>query len=200
MPVWLSLCFLSFLKQSSSIFWILPFPRDLLPPLERTLCLPSSSPPHVLNGGLSTLTEQTCPQGSGPWLRHSVWPLPGRQAGPHPSPSLPCQPQLLTGPLAPKRPSPRCPHTAGGCGWRSGPARSFSGERPPHKPLCGVVELLAQLCPPPSVVQNTALVTPTTKGPYFPSSFIRVSFGLTGSGSEDLDKNKAALLLTLRTQ
>lgn len=88
--------------------------RDLLPPLERTLLFPASSPPHVLNGGLSTLIEQTCPQGSGPWRGHSVWPLPSRQAGPHPSPSLPCQPQLLTSPLAPRRPSPRCPHTAGG--------------------------------------------------------------------------------------
>lgn len=66
------------------------------------------------------------------------------------------------------------------------------------RPLCGVVKLLAQLWLPPALVQNAALVTLTTKGPYFPSSFIRAGFGLTGSGSGDVDKNKAALLLTLR--
>lgn len=69
-------------------------PGVLLPLLERTLCLPA--PPHllpapVLNGGLSAF-RQTYPQGSGPWLGHSVWPLPSRQAGPHPSPSSPANP------------------------------------------------------------------------------------------------------------
>lgn len=126
--------------------------------------------------------------------------MPGRQAGPRSRPSLPCQPQLLTVPLAPGRRTQCRPHPAGGWGWRSELAQPFSGERPPHRPLCGVVQLLAQLRTPPSLIQNTALVPVTTKGPYFPSSFIRAGFELTGPGSGDLDKNKAAQLLTLRAR
>lgn len=90
-------------------------PEDLLPPPEGTLCLPASSPTAP---GPCAEWRAVCPSdvptGLGPWLGHSVWPLPSRQAGPHPNPSSPCQPQLLTGPLAPRRPSPCCPHPVGG--------------------------------------------------------------------------------------
>lgn len=172
MPVWLLSGFLSFPKPSSSIFWILPFRETCHHPWTGQ-CLPASSTtparPHVLSGGLSALAGQTCPQGSGPWLGRGVWPLPGRQAGPHPSPSSPCQPQLLTRPQAPRRPSPYCPQPVGAWGWKSGPAQPFSNERQPHRPLCGVLNLLtlpsclpsAEHCPCHSC----------HKGPLFPFIF-----------------------------
>lgn len=115
-------------------------------------------------------------------------------------PLFPRQPQLLTEPLSPGRPSPHCRHPAGGWGRRSGLSQPSRAEKPLPRPVCGVIKLLAGLCPLPFGAQSTALVPVTTKGPYSPPSFISAGFGLTGSGCGDFYRNRAALPLTLRAQ
>lgn len=187
--------FFSFPRQSSGIFWILPF-------------LPC---PGRGGGGHHACRLHPCPCALASWGVEWRAVRPGRvdvpaglraMAGRRTSsqPLFPRQPQLLTEPLSPGRPSPRCRHPAGGWGRRSGLSQPSRAEKPPPRPFCGVIKLLAGLCPLPFRAQSTALVPVTTKGPYSPPSFISAGFGLTGSGCGDFYRNRAALPLTLRAQ
>lgn len=120
-------------------------PGALPPPLERTLCLPA--PPHplpapVLNGGLSALQGRRAHRapghGSGAVCGLCLAGRLDLSPAPRPLPT-----PAADRALGPRRPSPCCPHSIGGRGWKSGPAQPFSNERPPHRPLCGVIKLLA---------------------------------------------------------
>lgn len=187
--------FFSFPRQSSGIFWILPF-------------LPC---PGRGGGGHHACRLHPCPCAVASWGVEWRAVRPGRvdvpaglraMAGRRTSsqPLFPRQPQLLTEPLSPGRPSPHCRHPAGGWGRRSGLSQPSRAEKPLPRPVCGVIKLLAGLCPLPFGAQSTALVPVTTKGPYSPPSFISAGFGLTGSGCGDFYRNRAALPLTLRAQ
>lgn len=151
------------------------------------------------NKGLSALAQQTCPQGSGPRLGRSVWPPPGVEAGSRPRPFPPGQPQLLTEPSWAPDSGETLPTLPSPCGgWGGGQAGGGGPEARGHLPGLSVGPITFWLsASSPSPHQHETLVPLTTESPYFPPAFIRAGFALTGSGCGNLDRNKAALPLTL---
>lgn len=84
-----------------------------------------------------------------------------------PAPVLPANPQLLTGPQAPKPPGDPLHVVLSllGPGGGSQGRHSHSAKRG-HLTGLSVGSLASSLCPPACPAQNTAPVIPATEGPY----------------------------------
>lgn len=172
-------------------------PKGLLQPLERLPCLPPPPRPPRALASWGAAWKADVPTGLRAMARAQCVASAQQADQASSQPFFLCQPQLLTKLLTPGRPSPHCPHHTEGWGCKAGMAQPSSSKRlPASRPLCGVVKLLAGSALLPFPAQNSMLVTLPTKGPYFPPSFIRSGFGLTGSGYGDLDRNREALPLT----